>query len=110
MSSMKNFKGGDVICKEGEKSKSFFVLVDGKIGIYKNKKLIAEFSKAGDMIGEMSLILKRPRTAEIRANADSSLLEISGELDDIIKMYPDISKKLIKTLAERLAKATEDNK
>ncbi|MCX7876726.1 MAG: cyclic nucleotide-binding domain-containing protein [Melioribacteraceae bacterium] len=107
MSSIKNFKNGEVIAPEGDKTKCFYVLVNGKIGIFKNKKMIAEFSKPGEIIGEMSLILGKPRTAEIRALADSSLLQISGELDDIIKMYPDISKKLIKTLAERLVKSTE---
>ncbi|MBI5807853.1 MAG: cyclic nucleotide-binding domain-containing protein [Ignavibacteriales bacterium] len=107
MSSMRNFKGGETIASEGEKSKCFFVLVNGKVGIFKNNKKIAEFSKPGEIIGEMSLILNKPRSAEIKALTDSSLLQISGELDDIIKMYPDISKKLIKTLAERLAKTTE---
>lgn len=107
MSSMKNFTSGETIAKEGDKTKCFYVLVNGKVGIFKNGKKITEFTKAGEIIGEMSLILNKPRTAEIRALSDSSLLQISGELDDIIKMYPDISKKLIKTLAERLAKTTE---
>ncbi|MDF1610533.1 Crp/Fnr family transcriptional regulator [Stygiobacter electus] len=107
MSSIRNFKSGEVIAAEGDKSKCFYVLVNGKVGIFKNNKKITEFSKSGEIVGEMSLILGKPRTAEIRALSDSSLLQISGELDDIIKMYPDISKKLIKTLAERLAKTTE---
>lgn len=107
MSSMKNFISGETIANEGDEPKCFYVLVSGKVGIFKGNKKITEFSKPGEIIGEMSLILNKPRSAEIKALADSSLLQISGELDDIIKMYPDISKKLIKTLAERLAKTTE---
>lgn len=106
MSSIKNFKSGETIAHEGDKSKCFYVLINGKVGIFKGNKKITEFSKAGEIVGEMSLILGKPRTSEIRALEDSSLLQITGELDDIIKMYPDISKKLIKTLAERLDKLT----
>ncbi|MDP2039460.1 MAG: cyclic nucleotide-binding domain-containing protein [Ignavibacteria bacterium] len=107
MSSMKHYVFGEVVAHEGDKTKNFFVLVEGKIGIFKNGKKIAQFEKPGEIIGEISLILNRPRTAEIRALEASSMLIISGELDEIIRMYPDISKKLIKSLAERLVKATE---
>jgi CRP-like cAMP-binding protein len=107
---MKHYVFGEVVAHEGDKTKNFFVLVEGKIGVFKNGKKIAEFDKPGEIIGEMSLILNKPRSAEIRALEASSMLIISGELDEIIRMYPDISKKLIKTLAERLAKATEGNK
>ena len=109
MSSMKHFSNGEVIAEVGEKAKCFYVLVEGKVGVYKDANLIVEFSKAGDIIGEVSLILNKPRSAEIKALADSNLLIVSGELDDIIRMYPDISKKLIKTLAERLER-TINNK
>lgn len=105
---MKFFKKDDVIASEGERPKSFFVLVDGKVGIFKNEKKISEFSKPGDMVGEMSLILNRPRSATIKALTDCDLLMIEGELDDLVKRYPDISKKLIIALAERLTAATEE--
>ncbi|KAF0152585.1 MAG: hypothetical protein FD143_901 [Ignavibacteria bacterium] len=36
----------------------------------------------------MSLILKKPRTADIKALADSSLLIIPGELDEISECIP----------------------
>lgn len=107
MSTMKYFKKDEVIVNEGEKAKCIFVLVEGKVGIFKNNRKISEYSKSGEMIGEISMILNRPRTATIKALTDCNLLTIEGELDDLVKLYPDISKKLIRTLAERLADATE---
>jgi len=107
MSTIKNFKKDDLIVKEGDKSKNFFIVVEGKVGIFRNNEKIAEFSKSGDIVGEMSFILKKPRTGTLKALTDCSLLTVEGELDDIIKQYPDISKKLIRTLAERLTKAAE---
>jgi CRP-like cAMP-binding protein len=106
MSKLKSYLAGSSIAKEGEQARKLFILVEGKIGIYKGNSLITEFDKEGEVVGEMSLILKKPRSAEIRAVTDSKLLEIEGELDDIVKQYPEISKKIIHSLAERLAQAT----
>jgi len=107
MSKLKLYKAGTTIAKEGEQAKKLFVLVEGTVGIYKNNSLITEFNKQGEIIGEMSLILKKPRSAEIRAITDVQVLEVEGELDDIVKQYPDLSKKIIYSLADRLAKATD---
>lgn len=107
MSRLQMYKAGTSIAKEHESAKKLFVLVEGTVGIFKNNSLIAEFNKGGDIIGEMSLILKKPRTAEIRAITDVQVLEVVGELDDIVKQYPDLSKKIIYSLADRLAKATD---
>lgn len=107
MSKLKSYLAGSSIVKEGEPARKLFILVEGKIGIYKGKSLIMEFDKEGEVVGEMSLILKKPRSAEIRAVTDAKLLEVEGDLDDIVKQYPDISKKIIHSLAERLAQATD---
>jgi CRP-like cAMP-binding protein len=107
MSSMKMYRKDEVIAAEGEKARCFYVLVDGKIGVFKNNHKIVEYSKAGVIVGELSRILNRPRNADIIALEDSNLLSIEGEIEEIIRVYPDISKKLIKTLAERLADTTK---
>jgi CRP-like cAMP-binding protein len=97
----------EIIAKEGDTSKRFFILVEGTVGIFKGEKKIAEFSESGTILGELSLILNKPRTATIKALTFVNLLIVEGELDEIIKRYPDYSKKLIKSLAERLAKTDE---
>jgi len=107
MAAMKSFMQGEIIAKEGDKSKNFFVLVEGTVGIFKGDKKIAEFNKEGTILGELSMILNRPRTASIKALTAVNLLVIEGDLDDIIRQYPAYSKKIIKSLAERLAKTDE---
>ena len=108
MSKLKAYMDGEVIAKEGEKAKNFFILVEGTVGIFKGENKLAEYSQEGTILGEISLILKKPRSATIKALSKVNLLVIEGELDEIIKRFPDYSKKLIKTLAERLAKANEE--
>ena len=109
MSKMKHYIKDEIISSEGERAKNIFMLIDGTIGIFKGDEKISEFNKEGDIVGEMSLILNRPRTATIKAITDCTLLTIEGDLDSIVKQYPDISKKIIKALAERLAKSTEEH-
>lgn len=108
MARLRKYMKGEMIANEGEKATKLFILVDGKVGIFKNGVKITEFDKEGTILGEMSLILKKPRTASILAITDSELLEVEGEIEDIIKQYPDISHKIIYSLAERLAKVTEE--
>ena len=107
MSTMKSFMQGEIIAKEGDHSRNFFVLVEGTVGIFKGDKKIAEFDKEGTILGELSMILKRPRTATMKAMSVVNLLIIEGDLDDIIQQYPAYSKKIIKSLAERLVKTDE---
>ncbi|HPN36819.1 MAG TPA: cyclic nucleotide-binding domain-containing protein [Melioribacteraceae bacterium] len=104
----KVFTKGEIISYEGELNFDLYILVEGKIGIYKKNILIREFDKRGTIIGEMSVILKTPRTATIRAVENSTLLVLKSDLDLLIKYNPDVVKKIIRSLAERLKDITEE--
>jgi len=104
---MKSFMQGEVIAQEGDSSKGFFILVEGTVGIFRGDNKIAEFKESGTILGELSMILNKPRTASIKALTYVNVLVVEGDLDEIVKRYPDYSKKLIKSLAERLAKTDE---
>ncbi len=104
----KVFTKGEIISYEGELNFDLYILVEGKIGIYKKNILIREFDKRGTIIGEMSVILKTPRTATIRAVENSTLLVLKSDLDLLIKCNPDVVKKIIRSLAERLKDITEE--
>jgi CRP-like cAMP-binding protein len=102
------FKKGEIISHEGELNFDLYILVEGKVGIYKKNILIKEFDKRGTIIGEMSVILKMPRTATIRAVENSTILILKSDLDVLMKCNPDVVKKIIRSLAERLKDITEE--
>jgi CRP/FNR family cyclic AMP-dependent transcriptional regulator len=104
----KVFQKGEIISHEGELNFDLYILVEGKVGIYKKNILIREFDKRGTIIGEMSVILKMPRTATIRAVENCTLLILKSDLDLLIKCNPDVVKKIIRSLAERLKDITEE--
>ncbi len=107
----KQYARGDVIAAEGEYSFEWFILLSGSVGVFKKDVLVETFTEAGNIFGELSTILTRPRTATLKALNDTEILRMGGEhtsLDDLITQYPDLTKKILVNLAERLAKTTEE--
>ncbi|MBD3410254.1 MAG: cyclic nucleotide-binding domain-containing protein [Ignavibacteriales bacterium] len=105
---MEVFGKGEDLAREGDSTFEIFVLMKGKIGIYKGNVKVAEFDQKGIIFGEMGAILGEPRTATMKAEDTSSVLVIEGDLDKLMDNYPDIAKKIMINLASRLKNITED--
>ena len=69
---------------------------------------MAEFSERGVVFGELSFILNKPRTVSLIALEPTKAVHFDMPLDQLIVEYPDVTKKILVNLAERLAKTTED--
>ncbi|MDP4197337.1 MAG: cyclic nucleotide-binding domain-containing protein, partial [Bacteroidota bacterium] len=79
-----NFSAGDVIVHEGDKSRGFYILMAGKVGVYKDNVKVTEFNETGTVFGELGLILNKPRTATLFALEETKVLSIKTSLDDLI--------------------------
>lgn len=104
---MNRFTDGEIIIKEGEISREFYILINGKVGVYKNERKLTQIEKEGTPIGELSGILGLPRTATVKAVGACTMIKVNSEIDRLIKENPDITKNLILNLAERLMKTTD---
>lgn len=69
---------GTVIIREGEPLDTLFVVTDGTLEVLLGQTRIAELG-TGDILGEMSLIEKRPPTASVRTLSDCRLLAVPQE-------------------------------
>ena len=105
-----NFKKGDLIFNEGDKSNSVFYIQKGRIEVstkkYEDKKLLAVLKK-GEMVGEMSLFEDSPRSASVMAIEDSILLEVSKDkfykfLKDEPQKAFDFATEIVKIISQRL--------
>jgi cAMP-dependent protein kinase regulator len=100
-------KGG-LICKEGEKGDSIYVVTEGKVGIYKynikeKKEILLNTLAAGDFFGEFSFFSHQRRSASARALTDVSLLEMTQEdFDEIKQIYPNIADVLMSLYKKRV--------
>jgi len=107
---MTEFAEGTVICKQGEKGDTFFIIVSGLIEVYilKNEKSIKVATlEPGDICGEMSIIEKSPRNATLVCKSrttvltafSDNILKIMGEsLSSKIKHVSDLRKSKLESI------------
>jgi CRP-like cAMP-binding protein len=107
MSKTLTFKTGDVIIREGERGKGYYILESGTIALSKQGVKISDLTGRGTIFGEMSDILDEPRTCTATAETPSQVTYYPYSLDEIIKQHPDIAKQLVIALAERIATTTD---
>lgn len=67
--------GGTPVIREGEPVDQLFVVIDGSLEVLLGPARIAELGP-GDILGEMSLIEKRPPTASVRTLSDCRILAV----------------------------------
>ncbi len=104
----KLYKKGDIITRQGDLTFDWYVLIDGRVGVFRGEMKLNEFSERGMIFGELSGILARPRTATMKALEDSEVMVVESSIDEVIRNHPEIANKILLNLAERLAKTTDE--
>lgn len=103
----RDFKAGEDLFLEGDDSRDMYILVSGRLEIFKDDKLISGISAAGAMVGEMSHLLGSRRTATVRAGRDSRVMVISSDrIADFFQEFPELIPHITQSLAERLHETT----
>jgi CRP/FNR family transcriptional regulator, cyclic AMP receptor protein len=96
-----SLKEGAVLFAEKSFKESMYIVLDGKLEIYKTNKHIA-FVEIGGFFGEMSLLESKPRSASVKAVTDSVLLEIDkGAFSTYISSNSKVVWDILTTLSKR---------
>ncbi|WP_022852066.1 cyclic nucleotide-binding domain-containing protein [Limisalsivibrio acetivorans] len=96
---------GNTLFIEGEPAEDMYILVKGKLSIYKKdstdiEKLITRIS-AGKTVGEMALLDGQPRSATAKASTLSTLMRLSGgNFRVIISDRPKLGVKLLEFISK----------
>ncbi len=94
---------GNVLITQDESSSGFYVLLSGKLEVFKDGVLICAYDQRGTIFGELSGILNEPRSSTVIARSQVKAIHVSSpDLIKFIQKTPDIGAKIIKTLAARL--------
>ena len=104
------FSAGDELGHEGDIGDMMFIIVRGEVKVCAQRDG-QEFEiarrKAGDYVGEMSIIGREPRMASLVAVGDVRTLCIDQKsFEGLIRERPDVSLAIIQELNKRLKEAS----
>jgi hypothetical protein len=103
------------VVRQGEHGDSMYFILDGelrvKMDVGGRESILATLS-IGEFFGDISLFDHGPRSADVVANADSTVLKLSASaLDTISKDAPDLAAAFLKSIGKTLtARIRADNK
>jgi CRP/FNR family transcriptional regulator, cyclic AMP receptor protein len=96
---------GTVLTREGASGGIAFILASGRAEVERRGKRLAVLGP-GDVVGELSLIDGKPRSATVRALTDLEVLEIdTRDLTRLLRTTPAVTRKLLEVLAGRIRHA-----
>jgi len=94
---------GRTFIREGEFAQEMLVILGGTASVLKGGEKIATLG-AGDFVGELALLQRRPRNASVVADTKLDVLVIdSGAMDALLDDIPGLAKRLLKVVASRLS-------
>ena len=103
-----NLKVGAVLAEEGVLGREAMVILSGSAEVTRGGRKVAELGQ-GDVVGEMSLINHAPRTATVTASSDCTVLVMnSREFSSVLDANPDLTIRILKTVAARLTENQSD--
>jgi CRP-like cAMP-binding protein len=107
-----HFAPGEELCRQGEEGDSAFIILEGEADIRVStpdgEKTVARLGQHS-IVGEIAILCDVPRTATVVAATDMDVLTVSK--DDflrLLKEFPDMSLEVMRTLAQRLERTTQD--
>jgi CRP/FNR family transcriptional regulator, cyclic AMP receptor protein len=99
---------GRVLCREGDRGREFFVLVEGKVDVARNGRGVATLG-AGDFVGEISLLEPTPRTATVTAQTRLRFFVLAPkDFQQMLDENPSIERKVLRALARRVLELSRD--
>ncbi len=100
-----NRDSGEEIFAEGETGDALYLVIDGKVRVHKQDRVIAELGQR-ECFGEMAILDSAPRSATVTTLRECTLLKITREdFQDIMTEKPDIAMGIIRVLTARLRNA-----
>ncbi|WP_169566906.1 cyclic nucleotide-binding domain-containing protein [Sneathiella limimaris] len=106
------FQPGDLLCKQGEMGDAAYVIINGQADVVidtPSGPITVATMKKNDVVGEIAILINIPRTATIKAASELTTLRITKDLFlRTITEFPEMSIEMMRVLAERLVKTTEE--
>jgi CRP/FNR family transcriptional regulator, cyclic AMP receptor protein len=96
---------GETIIGIGDADPALFVLVSGELEVRRDGATLAHLSEPGAIVGELSLLLGTPASADVVA-VESSVVRRVDDAAQLFREVPEFGQHLAITLAGRLHRVT----
>ncbi len=113
--SLKHYKKGELIIKEGDEGDVFFILYSGKVHVFRKTlsgdqiSLAYLSSEMNIFFGETALIGQDTRSASISAETDCTTITLTGsQFADLCDTHPVLGLRVLRCLSKRLMKTVSD--
>lgn len=98
---------GQTFIHENSLAHEFMIIEKGTATVRRNGRKVAQIGE-GDVVGELALILHRPRTASVTADTDLTVLVVDARsFEPLLDEVPGLARRLLTTVAERLSQAAK---
>ncbi len=99
---VRTYEKGSMIFKEGESGDCMYVVLEGEVKVYSSNKHISIIEK-GDILGDLAIIDKSPRSASAEAIVDCKLALIDEyAFNFLVGKHPEFALDMLKVMASRL--------
>lgn len=99
----RDYEAGAIICREGELEHTFYIIESGQVAFTKKMsdgEQLLGLKSRGEFFGELGVLDRAPRSANVTAVSDCRLIEIHEEtLDKILARNPSVSRAIMRGIA-----------
>jgi len=97
-----SLRPGEILFKKSDPAQHMYVVLSGDLRVGDGDKFY-EKASAGDMLGEMALIDRTPRTATVTAESKCTLAEIDEKrFLFLIQQTPNFALNVLRLMSQRL--------
>jgi two-component system alkaline phosphatase synthesis response regulator PhoP len=114
MADLTVFEAGKTIVRQGDRGRALYLILDGKVRVSacdeEGNEVLSSFLKENQMFGEMSFLSGRPCSVTFRAEEETLICELRGEvMREIVKNSPNV-KDMLEDYYRKLLKKLEKEK
>ena len=102
----RRYKDGQPIFRQGDPGDAMYLVFDGRVKIVSSdahgQERVLAFTEEGGFFGEMALLTGEPRSTDVVAATDTTVLELrKSDFEERIASHPLVLRQLLRLLAER---------
>lgn len=108
----RQYRRSTLIINEGDESDSLYVVISGRLKVYRSdeqgKEIILGFLGPGESFGELALLDQAPRSASVETQETTQLASISQRaFYGFLESHPMVALNLVRSLAQRVRQLTD---